>query len=251
MSSRFTLSLGVLAGATLLAVGCRPSYPKCNDTSDCNRDGHKGVCIDGTCQECGKDSDCPAGFQCQANKCVPKPECASDADCKSPKICRDGKCIIECEKDTDCGAGQVCKNNRCQVKPQCAADTDCPSGQKCVDGTCQAPVGCSFNPIHFAYNEATLDEDAKATLQKNADCLKTKGDARLSIAGNCDERGTEEYNLHLGQRRANAAMKYLLNLGVAKKQMKTVSYGKDRPSCSESTESCWAQNRRDDFTTGE
>ncbi len=68
------------------------------------------------------------------------------------------------------------------------------------------------------------------------------------MAGNCDERGTEEYNLHLGQRRADAARKYLIDLGVAKKSVKTISYGKDKPLCSEASESCWSQNRRDDFT---
>jgi peptidoglycan-associated lipoprotein len=247
--NRFGISAAVMLGALTLAVGCKPTYPKCNNTDDCNSDGHKGVCIDGTCQECGADKDCQAGFICRSNKCTPKPECQSDGECTAPKICRNEKCVLECEKDGDCGAGQTCKSNRCAMKPECTTDTDCGGNKKCVDNSCQAPAGCNLDTIHFAYNESTLDDDSKSTLQKNADCIKSKtGGGRVTIAGNCDDRGTEEYNLHLGQRRADSAMKYLLNLGLSKKQLKTISYGKDKPTCSEASESCWGQNRRDDFT---
>ena len=249
MSIRFAVALSGLVGASVLAVGCKPAYPKCNSTDDCNGDGHHGVCIDGSCQECGKDTDCQSGFQCRGNKCTPKPECQSDAECSSPKICRNEKCVLECSADSDCGAGQICKSNRCTVKPECAADSDCGGNKKCVSGSCQAPVGCQLETIRFAFNEATLDDQAKSTLQKDADCIKgSQAGGRVTIAGNADERGTEEYNLHLGQRRADAALKYLLNLGLSKKQLKTISYGKDRPACNESSESCWAQNRRDDLT---
>src|SRR5580658_3133002 len=71
----------VLAAGCILASGCKPAYPKCDNDSNCNTDGHKGVCIDGTCQECGKDGDCAAGFVCRANKCMPKPECENDSQC--------------------------------------------------------------------------------------------------------------------------------------------------------------------------
>ncbi len=248
MSNRLAVVFAAVAGLSLVATGCKPSYPKCDSSDDCNRDGHHGVCIDGNCQECGKDTDCQAGFVCRSNKCTPKPECQSDTDCTSPKICRNEKCVFECTADADCGQGQVCKNNKCTVKPECTTDADCGGKGKCVAGACQAPVGCNLETIHFAYNEAKLDDDAKSTLQRDADCIKSKqGGGRITIAGNADERGTEEYNLHLGQRRADAAMKYLMNLGLSKKQLKTISYGKDKPVCSESSESCWAQNRRDDF----
>jgi peptidoglycan-associated lipoprotein len=67
----------------------------------------------------------------------------------------------------------------------------------------------------------------------------------VTVEGNCDERGTREYNLALGARRANAAKEYLVSLGVSAARIDTISYGKERPTCTESTESCWAQNRRD------
>jgi peptidoglycan-associated lipoprotein len=248
MSNRVALvavTLGLSFG--VLGTGCKPSYPKCDNDKDCNSDGHKGVCIDGMCQECGKDGDCQAGFVCRTNKCVPKPECENDSQCPTPKICRNEKCILECSADADCGQGMQCKNNRCQAKAECAQDADCGGNRKCVEGMCQSPQACTMDPVHFAYNESTLDDSAKATLQKNVECMKTLGKAKVTIAGNCDDRGTEEYNLHLGQRRADAAKKYLIGLGVSKHALKTVSYGKDKPSCSDASESCWSQNRRVDF----
>ncbi len=246
MSNR--LAVVTLFAGLALSLGCKPAYPKCDNDGNCNTDGHHGVCIDGTCQECGKDGDCQAGFICRSNVCKPKPECTTDTQCPSPKICRAEKCVLECAQDADCGSGMSCKANHCQAKAECEKDTDCASGGKCVSGSCQTPEVCSLESIHFGYNEATLDDSAKSQLQKNAECMKTKPAATLTIAGNCDERGTEEYNLHLGQRRADSAKKYLIELGLSKSKVKTVSYGKDKPTCSEASESCWAQNRRDDFT---
>jgi peptidoglycan-associated lipoprotein len=98
--------------------------------------------------------------------------------------------------------------------------------------------------VHFDYDKyAILDVD-KATLQRQATWLAKYPSVRVNIEGNCDERGTREYNLALGARRANAVKEYLVSLGVAASRVETISYGKERPICSESTESCWAQNRR-------
>jgi peptidoglycan-associated lipoprotein len=98
--------------------------------------------------------------------------------------------------------------------------------------------------VHFDYNKyAVLDAD-KGMLQRQAAWLARYPAVRVNIEGNCDERGTREYNLALGARRANAVKEYLVSLGVAASRVETISYGKERPICSESTESCWAQNRR-------
>ncbi len=100
------------------------------------------------------------------------------------------------------------------------------------------------NTVHFDYDEyAILDVD-KGTLQRQATWLARYPAVRVTVEGNCDERGTREYNLALGARRANAVKEYLVSLGVAAARVETISYGKERPICSESTESCWAQNRR-------
>ena len=98
--------------------------------------------------------------------------------------------------------------------------------------------------VRFDYDEATIRNDAAATLERQADWLNTYPSALLVIGGHADERGTREYNLGLGERRANAVKEYLVTLGVAESRLKTISYGKERPLCVESSESCWGMNRR-------
>jgi peptidoglycan-associated lipoprotein len=98
--------------------------------------------------------------------------------------------------------------------------------------------------VHFAYNEYNIQDEDKATLQKQAAWLAKYPAVRLTVEGDCDERGTREYNLALGARRANAVKEYLVSLGVSAARLETISYGKERPICTESTEDCWAQNRR-------
>jgi peptidoglycan-associated lipoprotein len=98
--------------------------------------------------------------------------------------------------------------------------------------------------VHFAYNAYNIDDEARTTLQRQGAWLQKYPSVRVTVQGNCDERGTEEYNLALGARRANAVKEYLVSLGVSPDRVDTISYGKERPICTESTESCWAQNRR-------
>jgi peptidoglycan-associated lipoprotein len=97
--------------------------------------------------------------------------------------------------------------------------------------------------VFYDFNAAALRDDAKATLDKQAAWLAKYGSVNVQIAGNCDERGTEEYNLALGNRRANTASSYLKAKGVATARMSTISYGKDRPTAQGSNEQAWAQNR--------
>jgi peptidoglycan-associated lipoprotein len=99
--------------------------------------------------------------------------------------------------------------------------------------------------VHFDYDRYSLQEEGKTVLQRQAVWLAKYPSVRVTVEGNCDERGTREYNLALGARRANAAKEYLVSLGVSAARIDTISYGKERPTCTESTESCWAQNRRD------
>lgn len=97
--------------------------------------------------------------------------------------------------------------------------------------------------VFFDYNRSVLRDDGKATLDKQAAWLIQYASNNVQIAGNCDERGTEEYNLALGQRRANAAASYLKAKGIAAARMVTISFGKDRPKEIASNEQAWAQNR--------
>jgi peptidoglycan-associated lipoprotein len=97
--------------------------------------------------------------------------------------------------------------------------------------------------VFYDFNKSALRSDATATLDKQAAWFAKYASVNVQIAGNCDERGTEEYNLALGNRRANAAASYLKAKGVAGARMNTISYGKDRPTAQGSNEEAWAQNR--------
>jgi peptidoglycan-associated lipoprotein len=100
---------------------------------------------------------------------------------------------------------------------------------------------------YFDYDQADLRDDARTALAANAEWLKKFPSIQLLVEGHCDERGTNEYNLALADRRANAAKEYLASLGVDGSRVRTVSYGEERPFCNESAESCWQQNRRGHF----
>ena len=100
---------------------------------------------------------------------------------------------------------------------------------------------------YFDYDKADLRDDARAVLSADADWMRKYPSVQILIEGHCDERGTSEYNLALGDRRANASKEYLASLGIDSSRVRTVSYGKERPFCSASTEDCWQQNRRGHF----
>jgi peptidoglycan-associated lipoprotein len=100
---------------------------------------------------------------------------------------------------------------------------------------------------YFDYDKADLRPDARAALTKTADFLKSYPQIKVTIEGHCDERGSTEYNLGLGDRRASAVKQFLVSLGISADRLSTVSYGKEKPFCMESNESCWQQNRRGHF----
>jgi peptidoglycan-associated lipoprotein len=104
-----------------------------------------------------------------------------------------------------------------------------------------------LRPIFFGYDSDQLDDSAKKTLSTNAEVLKTYGTWVITIEGHCDERGTAEYNLALGDRRALAARTYLISLGIPAERMRTVSYGKEFPFDPGHTEEAWSRNRRAHF----
>ncbi len=104
-----------------------------------------------------------------------------------------------------------------------------------------------FTDAFFDFDAYALRDDAKSALDKDAKVMRDNADVNITIEGHCDERGTVEYNLALGEKRAGAARDYLVNAGVPAARVQTVSYGKERPFCQEHTEDCWQQNRRAHF----
>ncbi len=104
-----------------------------------------------------------------------------------------------------------------------------------------------FKDIHFDYDKYEIREDAKITLKAVADYLIKNPANKILIEGHCDDRGTSEYNLGLGDRRARSAKDYIVSLGVPSARVDVISYGKEKPLCTEHTEDCWARNRRAHF----
>jgi peptidoglycan-associated lipoprotein len=232
---RRAIVLALFTSAAVLTACPSPPKPgECKTSKDCeSQAGFGKVCVQGRCAECAADADCKDGFECQANACVPKaapppprPECAGDTDCPNG-ICEGGSCRPPlCGADADCGAGFACEAGRC--------------AQRRIDPACADPAAFTVN---FAFDQSSLDGQATATLQKLADCLRQAPATRIEVAGHCDDRGTTQYNLALGKRRAEAVKAYLSDLGVST-AVDTVSYGKERPLCREASEDCWARNRR-------
>lgn len=126
--------------------------------------------------------------------------------------------------------------------------TDTPVETTDTRATEVSPI--SVSDVFFAFDQFNLSSEAKSTLEANAREMKRVADASVTIEGHCDERGTKAYNLALGDKRANAAKDYLVSLGVTASRITTISYGKERPFDTGSSESAWAKNRRAHFVTG-
>lgn len=101
--------------------------------------------------------------------------------------------------------------------------------------------------IHFDYDKADIKERDRETLKSLAEWLSNNKGSKIQIEGHCDERGSSEYNLALGDRRANSAKEYLVNLGINRGRIDTITYGEEKPLCMESSEDCWGKNRRGHF----
>ncbi|MFZ5914584.1 MAG: peptidoglycan-associated lipoprotein Pal [Pseudomonadota bacterium] len=120
-----------------------------------------------------------------------------------------------------------------------------------IPGSQQDLEATTSNRVLFGFDRHDLTEEARAILQAQAGWLAKNPSVTVTVAGNCDERGTREYNLALGERRATSAKDYLVSLGVDSSRITTISYGKERPIALCSDESCWSQNRNATTTVNE
>ena len=109
------------------------------------------------------------------------------------------------------------------------------------------PAPSTLDMIHFDFDKAAIRPDAKAILEKHAKWLQANPKVKIQIEGHCDERGTNEYNLALGERRAQATKRFLTALGIDGRRLATISYGEERPLCIQHDESCYGKNRRSQF----
>ena len=128
------------------------------------------------------------------------------------------------------------------------SDTGASSLKQLQEGKSPAtPPSSPMKDVYFDFDRYDLSAEARTTLRANAEWLKTNSGVRVEIEGHCDDRGTNEYNLALGAKRAQSAREYLATLGIAGERLSTISYGEEIPVCNEQTESCWRQNRRARF----
>ena len=239
--------------AALLSACPGPDWPKCENDDQCKENDGKEVnyvCVFGQCQQCGRDADCAAGQRCNKKTYQCEAKCTNDAACGDGMRCEAGACLEgarapagagvgeDCVETGDCQTGLVCTDGKC-AEEQTATD----GGD--TDGNAWQSLTCTDDAtVRFEFNEANLTPEARETLNAFAACLETNIKWTLTIEGHADERGTSEYNLQLGEKRAGEVRKYLANKGVAKSRLKTISYGEEQPQVDASNEEAWAQNRR-------
>jgi peptidoglycan-associated lipoprotein len=159
-------------------------------------------------------------------------------------------CATETVKKTDVSTGQAASASAGAG----ATARSAPSSNPAQTGSSldalregKPPASGPLKDIYFEFDSHALSAEARSILQINGAWLKANPAAQVEIEGHCDERGTTEYNLALGAKRARGAMDYLVSLGIAASRIKTVSYGEELPVCKEKSEDCYRNNRRDRF----
>jgi len=220
-----------VAALLLLATGCPPKYPKCEQDKDCHE---KEYCVNGQCQQCRGDGDCGGG-KCNGGRCEAAPPqsmaCSDDSQCPAGQSCIGGQCK-PCTADTQCGEGGKCSAGRCQRG----------GGDNGGGGTATGP--CKLVPVMFDFNEYALTTEATGAIDTDAECLK-KSKQPVTLTGHTDQRGTEEYNLALSDKRAQSVKDRLTRMGVSA-ALKTVARGE--MDASGHDEAGWAQDRRVDVS---
>ncbi len=213
-TSAASLTLSVLFAAFVSAFvsACGPDYPKCDNDDDCKQGE---FCVNNLCQQCRGDQDCAAGQTCNAGACE--------------------AIAGYCTSSSQCGPGQECVNNMCVAQTSSNLPPDAPTP---VSGECE------LSAVYFDYDSSTLSNTARDQLSSVASCIRARGLAGVHLTGLTDPRGTEEYNLALGDRRAQSAQQYLKSLGAAN----DVSYSSMGEELASGTdEGSWARDRRVDI----
>lgn len=208
------VALFAVAAPSAILAGCGPTYPNCDTDEQC----HEGeFCVNGRCEDCRDDSHCPEGQQCDSGACAPIPGW--------------------CNSDRMCAADEMCDmaTNRCVPRPVVESLPPEPT----------EPPPCELAAVYFGFDEDTLDSAATSVLDRDRSCMTERGYTALSITGMCDPRGTEEYNMALGDRRARVVRDHLQRLGVERRSMTTRSVGEEMATGSD--EYAWSRDRRADI----
>ena len=225
-------TFALVFGFALTSCGDSSKKPGCKSDKDCK---NKQVCAAGTCVQCNTDKECPVGQRCSAHACV-QPECTSDAACNG-KVCQAGKCKA-CATDSECGPGRTCNAGMCVAGKACSKNEDCADDEDCVNGAClKAGAGsstgdatCTLSTVYFAFDDSSIQQSERDRLTANAQCIdKSKGKS-VYLIGHTDTSGTEEYNIALSERRAQAAADYMARLGSDPARLQVVPKGETEPT---------------------
>ncbi|HXW53214.1 MAG TPA: OmpA family protein [Myxococcota bacterium] len=227
--------LSIVAALPIAMVGCKKTggVATCKNDADCRVDASgteiNGVCYMGKCEECAEDSHCSDLKQCVNNRCLST--CQADADCGANSHCDKNFCVSDCSEDVGCSSGEVCAQGRCVA----------------MAGSGGSMVGQSLENVHFDFDKFNIKPEDQARVAKVAEFLKANPSARITVTGHADKRGTESYNLALGDRRSKSVQSELVGSGIAANRINTVSYGHTQPVIDENNEYAWQQNRRAEF----
>jgi len=226
--------LGLVLGLALTGCGDSARKPGCTTTADCKT---PLVCAANTCVECTSDNQCPRGKTCSANACIAAAECTSDEACPGGGVCQAGACKA-CASDTECGPAGTCQAGACQRGKQCRKDDECADDEDCTQGVCRkagaatnpGDATCKLETVYFAFDAASVQASERDRLSSNVACIeKTKGKNVLLI-GHTDSSGTEEYNIALSERRAQAVADYMSRLGSDPARLQVVPKGETEPT---------------------
>lgn len=236
--SALPAAIGIAALALVLsfaATSCGDSSkkPGCKSDKDCK---NPLVCAANTCVQCTSDAQCSGGQKCLANACVQAPECTSDETCPPGQVCQAGKCKA-CAADSECGPGGKCDAGACQRAKKCSKDEDCADDEDCTNGVCiragastGADATCPLSTVYFAFDDSTVQASERDRLAANVACIeKTKG-KNVYLIGHTDSSGTEEYNIALSERRAQAVADYMSRLGSDPARLQVVPKGETAPT---------------------
>lgn len=234
----FILSLTI----GLFFAGCtkKPTKLTCKNDDDCmmlqDSKQKQGFCVMGMCEECRTDTDCKNSKKCMNNQC--KTMCKVDSDCDENSYCHNKACVAKCDDDNACPDNQMCSLGKCENNTSISSKDN------------EENLDCSeLAKVLFDFDSSNIKEEYKTNMAKVAQCVKNNPSSKLTIYGHTDERGTKEYNLALGERRALAVKNYLTKEhSLATAQIQIVSYGSEKPAQEGKDESAYAQNRRSEFS---
>ena len=240
----------VLALGLLAMVGCKPEYPSCKKDKHCSTElGER--CVDGTCQGCQTDADCvgkaaegqpplacidlrcqPPGTQGVTGRGEEGDPCTQRTDCFGGLACKQGVCAW-CDADIDCSPS-TCNmdTGRCSPEGGCQTDQDCAMDEICDGGMClfsgdlgdDAGGPCGLAAVYFAFDSDTLTPKTEEELAQAADCIAQEN-RRVFLEAHADNRGTEEYNILLTERRGNVVKRFLMERGVAGENLQVIAKG--------------------------